>query len=108
MKTYWLYIILCSDGSFYTGSTSNLEKRMSEHELGTFEGYTSHRRPVRLVFSQMFNEVRYCIFAERQVKNWSHGKKQALIDGDFDLLHELAKCKNVTSHRNRKLLKEQN
>jgi putative endonuclease len=103
MKTYWLYILLCFDGSFYTGSTSNLEKRISEHALGIFQRYTSYRLPVKLVFSRMFYDIQYCILAERQIKNWSHGKKQALIDGDFDLLHYLAKCANITRHSNKNL-----
>lgn len=58
MKTYWVYILECKDGSFYTGSTSNLEKRISEHNFGAIEGYTKSRRPVKLGFpniSKMFN-----------------------------------------------------
>jgi len=80
MKTYWVYILECSYGSYYTGSTSNLEKRLSEHKKGAIEGYTKSRRLVELVFSQYFEDVQYAISAERQIKQWTRAKKKALID----------------------------
>jgi predicted GIY-YIG superfamily endonuclease len=92
-KTYWVYILKCSDGSYYAGSTSNIEKRLSEHKLGAIPGYTHKRRPVKLVFSDYFEEVYDAISAERQIKGWSRAKKEALIQGDFDLLKKLAKKK---------------
>jgi len=93
MKTYWVYILKCADGTYYTGSTSNLEKRLSEHKQGLITGYTESRRPVELVFSQYFEDVYYALSAERQIKSWSRAKKEALIDGDFELLKKLAKKK---------------
>ena len=51
-KTYWTYILKCSDGSYYTGSTSNIEKRISEHQKGAISGYTHSRRPIELIFSE--------------------------------------------------------
>ena len=93
MKTYWVYILKCADGSYYTGSTSNLEKRLSEHEKGLIPGYTKSRRPVGLVFSQYFEDVFYALSAERQIKRWSRVKKEALIKSDFELLKILAKKK---------------
>lgn len=96
-KTYWVYILRCSDGSYYTGSTSDIEKRISEHDNGIIKGYTSKRIPVELVFSEIFEDVYNAISAERQIKGWTRAKKEALINGDFQLLHELSKCKNETN-----------
>ena len=92
-KTYWVYILKCIDGSYYTGSTSNLEKRLSEHQQGAIPGYTNKRQPVKLVFSDYFEEVYDAISAERQIKGWTRAKKEALIKGDFELLKILAKKK---------------
>ena len=79
MKTYWVYILKCSDGSYYTGSTSNIEKRVSEHNNGGVKGYTFKRRPVELVFSEYFEDVYDAISAERKIKDWTRVKKEALI-----------------------------
>jgi len=99
-KTYWVYILKCSDESYYTGSTSNLEKRLSEHQNGLIEGYTFSRRPIELVFSEYFSDMYDAITAERRIKGWKKAKKKALIEGDFNLLHEFAECKKKTSHTN--------
>jgi len=92
-KTYWVYILKCSDESYYTGSTSNLEKRISEHQNGLIKGYTSKRLPIELVFSEYFDDVYNSLTAERQIKGWTRAKKEALINGDFELLKVLAKKK---------------
>ena len=89
----WVYILKCSDGSYYTGSTSSLERRVVEHQDGTYEGYTSSRRPVELVFSQETNTDHEAFLLERQVKGWSRAKKEALMRGRFDLLPELSRCR---------------
>ena len=99
-KTYWVYILKCSDGSYYTGSTSDIEKRLSEHQNSIIKGYTSKRLPVELVFSEYFEDVYDTITAERQIKGLSRRKKEALIIGDFNLLHELAECRNETHYKN--------
>ena len=93
-KTYWVYILKCSDGSFYTGSTSDIEKRISEHKNGLIKGYTSSRRPVKLVFSDYFDRAYDAISAERQIKGWRREKKIALINGDFELLVKLSNEKS--------------
>jgi putative endonuclease len=90
-----VYILLCGDGSFYTGVTSNLEGRLGVHYEGT-KGYTSGRLPVELVWCCEFPDMMSAIRAEKQVKGWSRAKKQALIDGDIDLIHQLATCQNMT------------
>jgi putative endonuclease len=90
----WLYIVTCSDGSYYVGTTrTELEPRVAEHNTGHFLGYTSKRRPVTLAFSQHFENVSDAISAERQVKGWSRAKKEALMQGDFEALRLLAKRK---------------
>jgi predicted GIY-YIG superfamily endonuclease len=88
----WLYILLCADGSYYVGTTrGSLEHRFAEHQDGTFGGYTSTRRPVKLVYHQRFERITDAIAAERQVKGWRREKKQALIRGDFELLPALSR-----------------
>jgi putative endonuclease len=87
-----MYILLCSDGSYYTGTARlGLESRVAEHNAGTYDGFTRTRRPVTLVFSEWFDNVTDAIAAERQVKGWSRAKKEALIRGDFGQLRELSK-----------------
>ncbi|MFH0988678.1 MAG: GIY-YIG nuclease family protein [bacterium] len=102
MKKAWVYILECSDGSYYTGCTTQPETRISAHELGIYEGYTSRRRPVKLVWSDEFPDIYQAICAERQIKGWSRKKKEALIKGDFDLIHELAQSKEMVERRKKR------
>lgn len=101
MKKGWVYILECSDGSYYTGSTSNLKVRLYKHNNKTYGGYTANRLPVVLKFSHQFEDIRDAIFAERMIKNWTRKKKEALINKDFDLLHVLAECQNKTHYKNK-------
>ena len=88
----FVYILRCADGRYYVGSTrTSLEERVAQHNAGTFGGYTAYRRPVSLVFHEEFQRITDAIAAERQVKNWSRAKKEALIGGDFEALKRLAK-----------------
>jgi putative endonuclease len=90
--TAYLYILRCRDGAYYVGTTRNsLEARVAEHNAGTFDGFTSLRRPVELVFHQEFDRITDAIAAERQVKGWRRAKKEALFAGEHDLLPVLAK-----------------
>ena len=94
MKTYYVYILLCSDNTYYTGVTSDLSKRMFQHQSGIYpDSYTAKRRPVQLKYYSEFNYVYHAIACEKQLKKWSKAKKEALINGTFDLLSELAKKK---------------
>jgi putative endonuclease len=87
-----IYILLCSDGSYYTGVTRrSVEERVSEHALGVMPGYTLRRRPVKLVFSEHYERIVDAIAAERRIKGWSRAKKEAYIRGDFCALVALAK-----------------
>lgn len=94
MKAYYVYILKCSDNSYYTGITSNLLKRLQEHELGNYQdSYTHTRRPLELVFYCEFTNVELAIEKEKQIKKWSKAKKEALIKGEFEKLPNLAKKK---------------
>jgi putative endonuclease len=87
----YLYILLCADDSYYVGiSRANLERRLAEHNSGSYGGYTASRRPVKLLFHQEFQRLTDAIAAERQVKGWRREKKEALIRGEYALLPILA------------------
>lgn len=93
MKQYFVYILKCSDNSYYTGVTNNLELRFSQHQSGKFpDSYTHKRRPVQLVFFYEFNDILQAIAFEKQVKGWSRKKKEAIINDNWDKLKELSIC----------------
>lgn len=82
----------CSDKSYYTGFTSNLTKRIIEHQTGKhLDSYTYNRRPIKLKFYAEFTNVELAIQSEKQIKKWSRAKKEALINGAFEKLPNLAK-----------------
>lgn len=87
------YMLRCSDGSYYVGSTKadSLDRRLSEHNSGSHGGYTAARRPVVLVWSQQFDRIDDAFFLERQLKGWSRAKKEALIRGDWEALPALSR-----------------
>ena len=87
----WVYILRCSDDSYYTGCTTNLEQRFGQHLAGEIPGYTATRRPLEMVWAQECQDVLDAINAERQIKGWSRAKKEALIAQDWDRLSSLAK-----------------
>jgi len=92
MKQYFVYILRCNDGSYYTGITNDLERRLDEHEKGLNQScYTYKKRPLKLVFHEWFTDVHQAIAFEKQVKGWRRDKKEALINGRWDLLPELSK-----------------
>ncbi len=84
-------ILKCADGSYYTGSTSDLEMRLAQHQIGYFKRYTSSRLPVELVWQQDFATEHEAFVCERQIKGWTRAKKEALIRGDFDAIHGIVK-----------------
>jgi len=90
---YYVYIVQCSDGFYYTGVTNDIEKRVGEHNSGIVGGFTSKRLPIRLVYSQSFQQIQDAISAEKKLKGWSRKKKEALIKGDFEALVALSKNK---------------
>ncbi|HEY3473713.1 MAG TPA: GIY-YIG nuclease family protein [Anaerolineales bacterium] len=87
----WMYILECSDGTYYDGSTKDLEYRVSEHQAGKGGRYTARRLPVKLVFSEEYERVVDAYVREKQVQNWSRAKREALINGNQKMLPQLAK-----------------
>lgn len=97
-KEYFVYILRCCDGSYYTGITSDLDGRMYKHEQGVhLDSYTFSRRPVQVVYHEAFTEVMDAIRWEKVVKGWKRSKKDALIAGEWDRVRELSKCLNGTA-----------
>ena len=100
MKCFYVYILKCSDETYYTGITNNVEKRFSEHQSDLKrEAYTFNRRPLSLEFQQHFNNAEQAIAFEKKIKRWSRAKKEALIKGDFDMLQILSECRNATHYK---------
>ena len=91
---YYVYILLCSDDSYYVGVTNDIERRLKEHNHSENNiSYTYSRRPVKLVFQEEFNDINVAISKEKQIKGWTRQKKEALIKGEFRLLPKLSKKK---------------
>jgi putative endonuclease len=93
MKQYYVYILRCSDNSYYTGMTNNPERRLLQHQRGINSTcYTFQRRPVVLVFCTGFNDVLQAIAFEKQVKGWKRKKKEAIINDNWEELIALSRC----------------
>ena len=89
---FFTYIVKCSDDSYYTGYTDDVEARVQDHNNGVYpDAYTRKRRPVKLVFSYRFPDAQSAKEFERQIKGWRREKKEALIRGDWDKLPKLSK-----------------
>jgi putative endonuclease len=99
MKGY-MYILLCSNGHYYTGSTNDLERRLIEHQNGEGANFTRKHLPVELVYYEEFDRIDDAFYREKQVQGWSRKKKEALIKGETNTLHELSECRNKTNYRN--------
>ncbi len=85
---YYAYILKCADGSYYTGNTTSIARRISEHEMGAdSKAYTFGRRPVELVWAGGFESKNEAFIFERQTKGWSRKKKEALIRDNWDEIH---------------------
>ena len=91
VRTYYVYMLRCFDGTFYTGITNNIDRRWHEHDSGYDPTcYTYTRRPLRLVYAGDFATPAEAINFEKQVKRWSHKKKRAFADREWPLLKRLA------------------
>ena len=91
--SFWVYILRCNDGTYYTGHTDDLDRRIAQHQSGEIAGYTHDRRPVELVFSETFTDRIDALEREQQVKDWSRKKKEALIRGDWAGISEAARSR---------------
>ena len=89
----WAYLLLCADGSYYAGSTIDLERRLGEHNEGLGAAYTRRRgrRPVELVWSHEFQSIQAAFDFEKQLQGWSRAKREALIRHDYEALPALAR-----------------
>jgi putative endonuclease len=87
----WMYILECSDGSYYTGSTNNLVLRIEQHQNGEGANHTKKRLPIKLLYTEEFQRVDEAFYREKQVQGWSRKKKEALMNGEFDKLSQLSK-----------------
>lgn len=85
-----MYILRCADGSYYTGHTDDLEKRLAEHHTGQVAGYTATRCPVTLLFFEAFSTREEALASERRIKGWSR-KKEAMMRGDWAEVSRLAR-----------------
>jgi len=88
---YCVYILRCSNGNYYVGSTKNLDERVKAHNDGKGSDFTRLRRPVTLVFSEPCESEAAAVQRERQIKKWSRAKKEALIIGDTHAMHRLSR-----------------
>ena len=103
MKSYWVYVLLCRDGSFYTGVTSALEQRIAAHHQGTIpDCYTIERRPLKLVHVTAFSTPIEAITAEKKLKSWSHAKKHAFVRGDWNEMRRLSRRRTAGVRRGKK------
>lgn len=104
--TYYVYIILCNDSSYYTGLTNDLVRRFEEHVAGFFEAcYTYSRRPLVLKYYEIIPFLEEAVNRELQIKGWSKAKKKALIEGNFHKLQLLSQCNNFSHHKYKDLEK---
>ncbi|HZT12184.1 MAG TPA: GIY-YIG nuclease family protein [Candidatus Baltobacteraceae bacterium] len=98
MKDYYVYMLLCADGSYYVGVTSALDERLWQHENGYFEEcYTYTRRPLKLVHCSQFSEVADAIDWEKRLKGWSRAKKRALANDNWPTIRAI-----VTAERRKR------
>ncbi len=94
MNTYYIYILLCSDNSYYIGVTNNIERRVLQHENGVnSKSYTYNKRPIHLIYTEEFVDIKQAIAREKQLKKWTRAKKEALVNNDMQELINLSKSK---------------
>ncbi|MCX7839585.1 MAG: GIY-YIG nuclease family protein [Anaerolineae bacterium] len=80
MKNYYVYIMANRTRMLYTGVTNNLERRVYEHKNRIIPGFTSRYNITRLVYYEVFSDIRDAIAREKQIKGWLRAKKIALIE----------------------------
>ena len=92
--TYYVYILLCSDNTYYTGVTNNIERRLHEHNFGiNLKAYTYFRKPLELKYVAPFINIFDAIAFEKQVKGWSRRKKEALFEENWEEIVRLSNLK---------------
>jgi len=96
-----MYILLCSNGKYYTGSTNDLNRRMNVHWNGNGANFTKKHPPIELLYVEEFQRIDQAFYREKQIQGWSRAKKEALIDGDSNKLKELSNCLNISHYSNK-------
>ena len=81
MSENFTYILRCADGTYYTGWTNNLEKRLAAHNAGVASKYTRSRRSVELVYHERFETKEEAMGREWRIKQLTRAQKEALING---------------------------
>ncbi|HMC99930.1 MAG TPA: GIY-YIG nuclease family protein, partial [Ferruginibacter sp.] len=108
-QPYFVYILECSDHSYYTGLTSDLLKRFEEHINGDFQNcYTFNKRPLTLRYYETIPFLQEAVDRETQIKGWSRAKKKALIEANFHKLQLLSQCNNFSHHKYRDIEADNN
>lgn len=93
-----MYILKCSDNSYYKGSTTNLELRLQQHQNGEGANHTKKHLPVELVYYEEYERIDEAFYREKQVQGWTRKKKEALMGNKHDQLHLLSTCNNETHY----------
>ena len=88
-----MYILECSNGQYYVGSTQDLDLRLKQHQAGEGSVFTKKHLPVKLVYYEKFQRIDEAFAREHQVKGWNRKKKEALINNQPESLPELSKAK---------------
>lgn len=91
--SFWVYVLRCSDGRYYTGHTDDLDRRVAQHQSGAVPGFTHDRRPVELKFAEYFQTREEALARELQVGNWSRAKKEALFASDWEAVAAAARSR---------------
>ena len=99
----YVYILLCSDFSYYTGSTVDLKLRIEQHQSGEGANHTRKYLPVKLVYYEEFDRIEDAFYREKQIQGWSRRKKEALIETRYNELQKLAECQNRIHFLHRKV-----
>jgi putative endonuclease len=94
------YILECADGSYYTGSTNDMELRLQQHQSGEGANHTKKRLPVKLVYLEEFDRIDQAFFREKQIQGWSRKKKEALIKNMPEEIKKFAECMNESHCKN--------
>jgi len=76
---YYVYVLLCEDGSYYTGCAKDIDSRLKQHMTGVGARYTKLHRPKRIVYSEEFDTIREAMKREREIKRLSHDEKEKLL-----------------------------
>jgi len=97
----YTYILRCSNGKYYTGSTKNLTRRLAQHQRGEGANFTRKNLPVELIYFEVYPRIDTAFYREKQIQGWSRKMKEALMRGDFEALHELAECQNDSHYHRR-------